>query len=176
MAKKVGDDTAEDDKIRMRDGGDEGAPADHNMSAARFLTAVRDISNHRAAVEAANTKLKQRRKHWKSLGVALGSLDKILKMADWSRGEVRDEFATLRQYAEWMNLPYMGQPDMYKGWDDEQVQKAEWRAMGRTASLAGKGATVPEECPPEFQQDWLGGFNDIEEEEWSAAEPAGGVQ
>lgn len=146
-------------------------PAGDNVTRGTFLEAVQDIVEHRGKVEAAKNLMSARRKHWKSLGITLGALDRMVKMAEWSRGEIRDHFDTERQYAEWLGLPTGPRP---KGQTDEETHlfiASEWRAMGRTANLAGKPAQAPEECPGENVQDWLAGWNEADEETWADAEP-----
>lgn len=165
MAKKVG---SEDTSAAPRP-----AAEVHNIVVTEesFLNAVKEISLKRAAVESANTSLKQTRKKWKASGIELGALDRAVKMAEWSRGEVRDAFDIERRYARWLGLPVEGrQPTLFKGMKDEEIQRREWHALGRTFSRTGKPGRPPEEVPEEFHQAFMRGYNEEDEAAWSDSE------
>jgi len=140
-----------------------------------YLKAVKDITAQRAVVDAARARLNAIRKEFKAGGIVLGTLDAMVRMAEWDRGEIRDHFDVQAKYAEWLGLPVapgvMRQGDAFRGDPaSEEFQRAEWKADGRTASRTGKPGRPPEECPPEFHQAWMQGFNEEDEAAWSDAE------
>lgn len=141
-----------------------------------YLEAVKKITLAQAKVKAANEEKNGIRKHYKGAGIELGVLDAMVKMAEWSRGEIRDHFAVQARYAEWLGLPVapgvLRQGDMMAGLDDQEVQRREWFAIGRTTSRTGKPGRPPEECPEEFHQAFMAGFNEEDEAAWSDSETA----
>lgn len=144
--------------------------ASGNVTSSTFLEAVREIAKVNAEARSINEKRKGIRKKWKAEGIELGLLDAALKMAEWDRAEVRAHFDVGRRYAEWLGLPVGHQPDMFKSMGDDEIQKREWFALGQVASRLGKPAKAPEECPPEYIQDFMRGFADEDEHAWSDAE------
>lgn len=173
MAKRVGtEDKVVDFATRKGADAPGAAPELTNqvVTEGSFLNAVKDLTKARADVQAANEVYKQRRKAWKASGIVLGALDKAVKMAEWSRPEIRDNFAVERQYAEWLGLPVdMGQGN-FIGKSDDEVQKLEWAAIGKTFSRTGKAGRPPEECPPEYHQAFMRGFNEEDEAAWADSE------
>jgi hypothetical protein len=141
-----------------------------------FLEAIRDIAKVNAEMRALNERRKGIRKKWKSEGIELGLLDAALKMAEWDRAEVRAHFDTGRRYAEWLGLPIGAQADLFKSAGDDAVLKSEWFGLGRVASRLGKPGKPPEECPPEYHQAFMAGFNEEDEAEWLAAETNDAIQ
>lgn len=141
-----------------------------NVTSSTFLEAVREIAKINAEARALNERRKGIRKKWKSEGIELGLLDATLKMAEWDRAEVRDHFAVTRRYAEWLGLPIGQQADLFKGAGDNEVLKSEWFGLGRVASRLGKVGKPPEECPEDYHQAWLAGFNEEDEAAWLEAE------
>lgn len=174
MARKLGT-GAGDNVVPMNPNADARREVQGNVTSATFLEAVREIAKVNAEMRSLNERRKGIRKKWKAEGLELGILDATLKMAEWDRAEVRDHFDNARRYAEWLGLPVGVQADLFKGLGDDEVQKAEWRALGRVASNLGRPAKAPDECPPEYQQAWLQGFNDEDEAAWSEAEKAEAV-
>lgn len=169
MAAKLGS-GAGDNVVSMNPNADARREQASNVTSATFLEAVRDIAKVNAEMRALNERRKGIRKKWKSEGIELGVLDATIKMAEWDRAEVRDHFDNARKYAEWLGLPVGVQADLFKGMGDDEVQKSEWRALGRVASNLGRPAKPPEDCGPEYRQAWLQGFNDEDEAAWSEAE------
>lgn len=172
MAKKVG---SEGDGARIATQGAASAGEGHNLTPEAYLTAVKEITARRNVVKNANEDLKAVRKKWKANGVELGVLDAMVRMAEWSRGEVRDHFDTQRRYAEWLGLPIApaaAAQGEFSGLDDMEIQRREAYAMGRTASRTGKPATPPEELAPDLHQPWLKGFNEEDEQSWADADAA----
>ena len=143
-----------------------------NVTSGTFLEAVREIAKVNAEMKALNARRNGIRKKWKSEGLELGLLDAALKMAEWDRAEVRSHFDTGRRYAEWLGLPIGAQTDMFKNASDDAILKAEWFGLGRVASRLGKAGKAPDECPPEYQQAFMAGFNEEDEQEWLASEIA----
>lgn len=141
-----------------------------NVTSSTFLEAVREIAKVNAEARSINEKRKGIRKRWKAEGIELGLLDAALKMAEWDRAEVRSHFDTGRRYAEWLGLPVGHQPDMFKNLGDDEIQKREWFALGQVTSRLGKPQKAPEECPPEYIQDYLRGYADEDEKAWTDAE------
>jgi len=169
MAAKLGS-GAGDNVVSLNPNADARREQSENVKPATFLEACRDIAKVNAEMRSLNERRKGIRKKWKAEGIELGILDATLKMAEWDRAEVRTHFDNARKYAEWLGLPVGVQADLFKGLGDDEVQKAEWRALGRVASNLGRPAKPPEDCPPEYQQAWLQGFNDEDEAAWSEAE------
>lgn len=174
MARKLGT-GAGDNVVPMNPNADARRDQQSNVTSATFLEAVREIAKVNAEMRSLNERRKGIRKKWKAEGLELGILDATLKMAEWDRAEVRDHFDNARRYAEWLGLPVGVQADLFKGLGDDEVQKTEWRALGRVASNLGRPAKPPEECPPEYRQSWMQGFNDEDEAAWSDAEKADAV-
>lgn len=166
MAKKVGDDAPKTGAKTPS----APAPPDDNMTASKYLTAVKEITAAREVVAVANEAMKKTRKKWKANGIELGVLDSMVKMTLWGRGEIRDFFEVQAQYATWLGLPIERPRDMYKGMSDDQIQRAEFRAAGKTAALAGLPAKPPEEVPEEFHQEWLGGFHEADDAAWDESD------
>ena len=77
----------------------------HNVTEGTFLNAVKEITAAQAKVKEANTALKAIRKKWKAANIELGVLDRTVKMAEWTRPEVREHFDVAKKYAEWLGLP-----------------------------------------------------------------------
>ncbi len=160
MAKRAG---SEDGGAKVGPKG-AGAPApDENQVVTQesFRDAVKRMAAADQVCAAANKARSTLRKTLRGSGIVLGAMDKNMKMADWSRGEVRDQFATERQYAEWLGLPVGPAPAMkneFEGMDDNEIQRREWFA--------------PEECPPEFHQAFMAGFNEEDEAAWMDADKA----
>lgn len=144
-----------------------------NLTSGTFLEAVREIAKINGEVRALNERRKSVRKKWKSEGIELGILDATIKMAEWDRAEVRAHFDNARRYAEWLGLPIGVQADLFAKLGEDQVQKKEWFALGAVASRLGRSPRdIPEECPPEYKQHWLAGFNGEDEKAWTEAEVA----
>lgn len=167
MAKKVG---SEGDGARI---GTAAASAEtpgegHNLTPEQYLTAVKEITAARAKLKGVQEDYKAIRKKWRA-SVSLGVLDAMVKMAEWSRGEVRDHFETQRKYAEWLGLPVAPQGE-FAGLDDEEIMRREAYAMGRTASRAGRPGRPPEELDASLHQHWLKGFNEEDEGAWADSE------
>lgn len=173
MAKKVGSD--DDEGGRITTGADAAPPPEgHNLTPEEYLTAVKEITAAQAKLKGVQAEYKAVRKKWRS-SVALGVLDAMVKMAEWSRGEVRDHFETQRRYAEWLGLPIAPAPagqGEFRGLDDTEIQRREAMAMGRTASRAGKPGKPPEELDASLHQAWLQGYNEEDEQSWADAETA----
>lgn len=173
MAKKVGSEA--DPKVG---GSGKGAPADpavHNQVVTQesYLAAVKDIAAATAAVKAANETRKAVRKKWKASGIELGVLDATVRLAEWSRGEIRDHFEIQANYAAWLGLPVAPgvlKQGEFRGLDDAEIQRREWFALGRTASRTGKPGRPPEECPPEYHQAFMAGYNEEDEAAWLDAD------
>lgn len=149
--------------------GKPGAATDTNIvvTEGSFLTAVKEIGEATRAVDAANGVRKAIRKKWKASGISLGALDKVLRMVEWDRQEVRENFSTEKRYAEWLGLPVQMQMDAFKGLADDEIQNREWNAVGRSYSRAGKPGRPPEECPPDYMQAFMRGFNSEDEAAWA---------
>jgi hypothetical protein len=168
MAKKVGSDSPDP---KMTTPGATVLSDNAVVTEGSFLTAVKEITQATLKVKLANEDRKAIRKKWKASGIVLGPLDTMVKMAEWNRGEVRDHFSVEKQYASWLGLPVEGrQTDAFKGLSDDQIQAKEWNAAGRTASRTGKPARPPEECPEEFHQAFMRGYNDEDEAAWGESE------
>lgn len=172
MAKKVGS----EDKADRAGAKGAGAPEPTNqvVTAESYLAAVKEITMATAKVKAANEVRKSIRKQWKAAGIELGVLDSMVRMADWNRGEIRDHFEIQQRYAEWLGLPVapgvLKQGDILKGLSDDEVQRREWFALGRTYNRTGKSGRPPEECPDEFHQAFMAGFNEEDESAWADSE------
>lgn len=175
MARKLGTGAGDSNVVPMNPNADAKREQASNVTSATFLEAVREIAKVNAEMRSLNERRKGIRKKWKAEGLELGILDATLKMAEWDRAEVRDHFDNARRYAEWLGLPVGVQADLFKGLGDDEVQKSEWRALGRVASNLGRAAKPPEECPPEYRQSWMQGFNDEDEAAWTDAEKADAV-
>lgn len=169
MARKLGSAEADQNKP-LNSASDERRQQMSNVSGATFLEAVRDIAKVNAEARAVNERRKAIRKKWKAEGIELGILDATVKMAEWDRSEVRAFFDNSRRYAEWLGLPLGTQQDLFKGLSDDQIQAKEWYKAGRVASNTGKPGRPPEECPDEYHQDFMRGFNDEDERTWEAAD------
>lgn len=169
MAKKLGSSEAESSKP-LNSASDDRRQQMSNVSGSTFLEAVAEISRVNAEARAVNERRKAIRKKWKAEGIELGILDATVKMAEWDRSEVRAFFDNGRRYAEWLGLPIGTQQDLFKGLSDDQIQAKEWYNVGRVASNTGKPGRPPEECPDEYHQDFMRGFNDEDERSWEAAD------
>lgn len=132
-----------------------------NLTQDTFLEFVNGIANANAKVAAANEERKKIRKSAKAAGIELGHLDAALKMADWSRNEVRDHFKVQAKYAAWLNLPVGFQPDMFKPVDSEDPKRSadDWKQAGVTAGLRGADPKPGSEVPPEHHQVWMEGWH-----------------
>lgn len=171
MAKRIGSDSAPTVGAKGK-----GAPAPNTNKVVTeefFLKAVKDIGAENDKVKAAAHARKLVRNEFKLAGIQLGLLDATVKMAEWSRGEIRDHFGTAAQYAQWLAMPVA--PGVVKQAtlateDDDAIQRREWFALGRTYSRTGKPGRPPEECPDEFHQAFMGGFNEEDEAAWLDAD------
>lgn len=166
MAKRVG---AEDKKGPAVDP----APPGHNVTEGTFLNAVKEITAAAGRVKEANTALKSIRKKWKANGITLGVLDATVKMAEWSRPEVRDHFDVAKKYAEWLGLPTGARSGEQTSVEPALEAAREWKACGRTYCLAGKPCKAPDETPPENILDFTAGWHEADEEAWAAADGGG---
>lgn len=136
-----------------------------------FLEAVGEIEAQAAKVKAENEKLKSLKLKWKSTGIAVTILNAVVTLAKQSRGDLRDHFETTRKYAGWLNLPIDGRDNKnWEGLSDDQIQRKEWFALGRTYSRTGRVGRPPDECPPEFHQAFMRGFNEEDEAAWADSE------
>lgn len=169
MARKLGSADADQNKP-LNPAADARRELQGNVSSSTFLEAVTEISRINAEARAVNERRKAIRKKWKAEGIELGILDATVKMAEWERSEVRSHFDTARRYADWLGLPIGTQQDLFKGLSDDQIQAKEWYSVGRVASATGKPGRPPEECPEEYHQDFMRGFNDEDERSWEAAD------
>lgn len=174
MARKLGT-GAGDNVVPMNPNAEAKREQTENVTSGTFLDACREIAKVNAEMRSLNERRKGIRKKWKSEGIELGILDATLKMAEWDRSEVRTHFDNARRYAEWLGLPVGVQADLFKGMGEDEVQKSEWRALGRVASNLGRPAKAPDECPPEMIQSFMQGFNDEDEAQWTDAERAAAV-
>lgn len=134
-------------------------PTPSNLTDEAFLAACKLQAQLNAERKSLNEKISSARKQMKANGVELGLMDATLKMAEWDRGEVRTHFDRARQYATWLGLPVGTQADMFSGLSDDEVQKREWYATGRTAALAGKPRVAPDECPDAYLPAWDAGYD-----------------
>lgn len=169
MAKKAG---SEDPRMSPTGTPAAATPGDNAVvTEGSFLQAVKEITAATLLVKEQNERRKTLRKKWKASGISLGALDAVVRLAEWDRGEIREHFSVERQYAGWLGLPVEGrQANLFKDLSDDQIQAKEWHARGRTASRTGKAGRPPEECPPEFHQDFMRGFNDEDEGAWADSE------
>lgn len=173
MALKVG---AEDTgKVGAKGSGAPDPGTNQVVTQESYLAAVKEITAATTKVKLANEERKNVRKKWKASGIELGVLDATVRLAEWSRGEIRDHFSVQANYALWLGLPVapgvLKQGDM-AGLDDNEIQRREWFAIGRTASRSGKPGKPPEECPEEFHQAFMSGFNEEDEAAWLDSETA----
>lgn len=145
----------------------------HNVTEGAFLNAVKEITAAQARVKEANTALKAIRKKWKAANIELGVLDRTVKMAEWSRPEVREHFDTAKKYAEWLGLPTGARAGEQSSLEPALEQAREWKAAGRTYCLSGRPCKAPDECPPENIQDFTAGWHEADEEAWAAADGGG---
>lgn len=146
------------------------APKEHNlgpMTPETYLAAVKEITAEKARLKAAGAKYKQLRKDWGARGIKLTVLDAMVTMADWDRAEIRDHFEVQAKYAEWLGLPVAKQADLFRGKSDDAIQAHEWYMTGRTYSRTGKTGRPPEECPEDFHQSFMRGFNEEDELAWA---------
>lgn len=145
-------------------------PGGNGLTREVFLRHVKAVTDQKAKVKAEQQKLNTIRTTAKAEGVVLGALDLVVKMADWNREEVRDQFTTQLQYAGYLNLPGIpegGSLDLFNVNEDvpeEERGPAEWFAIGKTAGLLGREAVPPDTCPPERVQDWLAGRDEGQKE------------
>lgn len=165
MAKRVG---APDKGEKI-----EATPPGHNLTEGAFLNAVKEITAAQAKVKEAQTSLNGIRKKWKANGITLGVLDATVKMAEWSRPEVREHFDVAKKYAEWLGLPTGARSGEQTSVEPALEAAREWKAAGRTYCLAGKPCKAPDECPPENIPDFTAGWHEADEEAWAAAEGGG---
>lgn len=171
MARKLGS-SDDNNVVALNPSADARRELSSQVTSSTFLDAVREIAKVNAEASALNERRKGIRKKWKAEGIELGLLDAALKMAEWDRSEVRSHFDTSRRYAEWLGLPIGQQADLFKTLTDDKVQKAEWFGLGRVSSRLGKPGRPPEECPEEYHQAFMAGFNEEDEAEWLEAEIA----
>jgi len=173
MAKRIGSDDAP--KVGAKGAGAPAPATNQVVTQESYLAAVKAITQARSKCAAANDELKTIRKTWKASGIELGVLDSMVKMAEWSRGEIRDHFDTAARYAAWLGLPVAPgaiKQSAISTEDDDAIQRREWFALGRTYSRTGKPGRPPEECPDEFHQAFMSGFNEEDEAAWADAEGA----
>lgn len=169
MAKRAGSEDADEKIVTRKDAPQTG----HNLTPEAFLSAVRDITALSATVKAANDQLKAARKRHKANGVELKVMDEAIRMAEWSRGEIRDHLATRARYFELMGLPVGQTMDMFKMTPDSVVQEIEAEAMGRTAGILGKPARLPEGFSGGIAQAWLKGHASADDALFEESEGGG---
>lgn len=165
MARKLGDDDSKAAKAEAE------AEARSNLTQDTFLASVNEMISMNEACARQNEARKKLRKTIKARGIELGLLDAALRMAEWSRSEVRENVTTRMQYLKWLGLPTGTQGNLFEGLADDEIQKQEWEGAGYTAALTGKPSTPPEECPPAFHQAFMKGFHRGSDEEFEAAAP-----
>jgi hypothetical protein len=138
---------------------------------------VTEIETQAAKVKAETDLLKSIKLKWKGTGIALTVLNAVVTLAKQSRGDLRTHFETTRKYASWLNLPVDGHnPSNWEGLSDDQIARKEWFSLGRTYSRTGRVGRPPEECPPEFHQAFMRGFNEEDEAAWADSDAGGGQQ
>lgn len=171
MAKKLGADEAP----KIPSGKGKTKPEDNKVvTEASFLEAVKEITAQQAVIDTEKRVLKGIREKHKFAGIKLGVLDAKVKMVDWSRGEIRDQVDVERQYATWLGHPIDGRnPTAFAGLSDDEIQRREWAALGKTFSRSGRPGRPPDECPPEFHQAFMRGFNEEDEAAWADADAGG---
>lgn len=141
-----------------------------NVTPETFLDAVREISAINAKVAALNETRKAIRKKHKANGIELGHMDAIMKMADWDRTEVVEAFRLRREYALMLGLPIEAQGDMFADAPDAEVSRAEWFNRGLVAYRLGRPAEVPDDCPPDYAEAFMDGYDSDEDKAADHAE------
>lgn len=169
MAKPIGAETGEIQKHI------EQAAHVSNVTPETFLQAVREVSAINAKVAAMNEERKGIRKKWKANGIELGHMDAIMKMADWDPADVAEAFRLRKEYATFLGLQTFSQKDMFANASDDEVSKAEWRSRGIVASRMGRPAVIPDDCPPDYAQDFLEGHSQDLADRKAQMEAAAGI-
>lgn len=131
-----------------------------------FRKAVLELQAQAGALAVEKLKMKTLRENFRHQGIKLGILDRKIKQASMTRAEIREENQIEQLYASWLGMPTEGAKSSV-GMSDEEVERREWAAIGRTYSRVGKPGRPPEECPPEFHQAFMRGFNEEDEAAWA---------
>lgn len=146
-----------------------------NVTAETFLNAVREIAGVNARAAAVNEDRKAIRKKHKANGIELGQLDAIMKMADWDRADIIEHFRIRKQYAQYMGYTVEGQGDLLANATDEEIGRHEWRSRGIVAARLGRPAVPPEECPPDYIEDFMAGYDQDVADRKAQMEAAAGI-
>jgi hypothetical protein len=121
----------------------------------RHIAEIRKARDDRMAAQAvvkAKRKLETRlRNAYKSDGFTLEILDEALKREETPRRDLVRYEAERNEVFEDLGQAVFVQPEMFAEMTDEQS----WADHGFQAGLAGKLASPPKECPPEFHQAWM---------------------
>lgn len=129
-----------------------------NVTPETFLQAVREVAAINAKAAGINEERKGIRKKWKANGIELGQMDAIMKMADWDTADIIEHFRIRQEYAGWMGYQTGRQGDMLANATDDEISAHEWRSRGIVASRLGRPAVPPSECPPDYAEDFMNGY------------------
>lgn len=146
-----------------------------NVTPETFLHAVREVAAINAKAAAVNEDRKAIRKKHKANGIELGQMDAIMKMADWDRSDIIEHFRIRKEYATWMGYTVEGQGDLLANATDDEISKREWRSRGIVAARMGRPAVIPDECPPDYAQDFLEGHDQDTKDRQAQLEAAAGI-
>lgn len=169
MAKALGADNAP-----LRDKIEEAARLS-NVTPETFLQAVQEVVRINAKAKAVNEDRKAIRKKWKANGIELGQMDFVIKIAEWDRAEIAENFRIRKLYAEYMGLPTEAQRDLLANATDEEVSRHEWRSRGIVASRMGRPAVIPDECPPDYAEDFMAGYDEDTADRKAQQDAAAGI-
>lgn len=134
---------------------------------------MKAIADAKAEAKEAMDEVKSAKKTAEADGLTLGVINLLLKMADWTPGELRVFFSELREYAQAMGYPTNSQGDLFEAAFDEKVpqparEELEWGIRGFKDGVMGRGN--PEEpgnecpttgCRQEYGRRWLEGQEEL---------------
>lgn len=146
-----------------------------NVTPETFLAAVREVAAINARAAAVNEDRKAIRKKWKANGIELGQMDAIMKMADWDRADIIEHFRIRKEYGIWMGYAVEAQGDLLANATDDEISKREWRSRGIVAARMGRPAVIPDDCPPDYAQDFMEGHDQDTADRKAQMEAAAGI-
>jgi hypothetical protein len=128
------------------------------LTHAEVQMAVRQQLAYNEERAALNKRVGGFRKRMKLKGITLGTLDRMIRMLEWTPEEIKADFAEAEFYAEAMRYPVGTQLELFGGDNtpDGVREQLKWGNIGYKDGLAGRGwpneppAGCPPECAPEY--------------------------
>lgn len=144
---------------------DGAAGSGHNLTEDTFLHFVAVNAAAEKKLKEAQGARKAVRKQAKAAGIELGHMDAIVRMGEWDRTEVQAFFQTRLLYAKWYRLGGLvgDQGEFLFGEKapvlDDEHDAAHWSDKGFQAGVLAQSSTPPDECHPQFHQDFQHGWS-----------------